>query len=167
MIILGIDTALRCTGYGVVNMLGKQFSVLDCGVIKNNRTAQHSECLRRLSGGIRQVIDDFKPDVAAIEGTFYFKNAKTAMVLGMARGSVISTLATLNIPCYEYAPAKAKQAVTGYGQAPKEQVAQIMAALFNLNVSAMPDDATDALSLCICHGMMARDMGGLNLGSPI
>ena len=128
-----------------MKMQGKQFTVLDCGVIKNSRNAAHSECLRRLAGGIRQVADQFKPDVAAIEGSFYFKNAKTAM----------------------YAPAKAKQAITGYGRAPKDQVAQVMSAMLNLNISDIPDDSTDALSLCICHGMMARDMGGLNLGKPI
>lgn len=167
MIILGVDTALRCTGYGVVEMQGKRFSVIDCGVIKNDRKSSHSECLRRLAGGIRQVAEEHPPDVASIEGSFYFKNAKTAMVLGMARGTVISTLATLDIQCYEYAPTKAKQAITGYGRAPKDQVAQVMSAMLTLNVTDIPDDSTDALSLCICHGMMVRDMGGLNLGTPI
>ena len=89
------------------------------------------------------------------------------MVLGMARGAVISTLSALSVECYEYAPAKAKQAITGYGRAPKDQVAQVMSAMLNLNVTDIPDDSTDALSLCICHGMMARDMGGLNLPSPL
>ena len=167
MIILGIDTALRCTGYGAVKMDGKRFSVIDCGVIKNTRTAPYTECMRRLSGGIRQVIEEHSPDVAAIEGTFYYKNAKTAMVLGMARGAVISTLATMNVSCYEYAPAKAKQVITGYGRAGKEQVAQVMSAMLNLNIKDIPDDSTDALSLCICHGMTARDMGGINLKEPI
>ncbi len=167
MIILGIDTALRCTGYGVVEMIGKQFRVIDCGVIRNHRKVSHSECLRCISGGIEQLVGQFKPDVASIEGGFFFKNAKTAMVLGMARGSAICMLGRADVPCYEYAPARAKKVVAGSGRAGKEQVAQVMAGMFHLNVQAIPDDSTDALSLCVCHGLTVQSLGGINLGQPI
>ncbi len=167
MIILGIDTALRCTGYGVVRTTGKQFTVIDCGVIKNKPKVPHSECLRRLAGGIRQLIEVHKPKLAAIEGSFFFKNAKTAMILGMARGSVVSVLAQHNIPCYEYAPARAKQAITGHGRASKDQVAAVMSGMFGLDVTQIPDDATDALSLCVCHTLTAQNAGGAYLSDPI
>ena len=117
MIILGIDTALRCTGYGVVEMIGKQFKAIDCGVIRNHRKAPHSDCLRCISGGIRQLAKQFNPDVAAIEGGFYFKNAKTSMVLGMARGAAVSTLAEAGVPCYSstLTIARVSAAIARYG----------------------------------------------------
>ena len=129
MIIIGIDTALRCTGYGVVDIDGKKYSAIDCGVIKNKKNYTLSECLRRLAGGIQEIVKLYQPEVAAIEGGFYFINAQTAMILGMARGTVVSILAQAGIPTYEYAPRRAKQTVVGYGNASKEQVANFMAQL--------------------------------------
>ena len=104
MIILGIDTALRTTGYGLIEVKNKTAKALDCGVIKNKQSEPHSECFRKITLGIEEIIARYYPDIASIEGTFFLKNAKTAMVLGMARGSVICTLAKHNIPVYEYAP---------------------------------------------------------------
>ena len=101
---LGIDTALRSTGYGVITMTGRKFTAVDCGVIRNARQALLSDCLRRHGSGVEELIKTFKPDVASIEGSFYFKNAKTAMLLGMARGAVVSILARHGLPCYVYAP---------------------------------------------------------------
>ena len=120
MIVLGIDTAIRCTGYGVIDIkTGDDISVIDCGVIKNPRKALHSECMRRIAGGIRELITTYSPEVAAIEGVFFQKNIKTAMILSLARGAAITALAENNIPAYEYAPKKAKLAVVGSGMASK------------------------------------------------
>ncbi len=113
------------------------------------------------------MIEAHKPDVAAIEGAFFFRNAKTAMVLGMARGAVVSVLGEHQLSCYEYAPTRAKQAITGHGRASKEHVATIMAGMLNLDVSAIPDDATDALSICVCHGLTAGTQDGIHLKDPI
>lgn len=166
-ILLGIDSALRVTGYGVVAMTGRQFSALDCGVIGNTRKASLSECLRRHVGGVSELVDNFKPDVAAIEGGFYSKNAKTSMILGMARGAVVSVLAARDIPCYEYAPRKAKQMVVGYGNATKGQVADSVARMLGLNVADIPDDATDAMGIAICHGLTMQTANGLYLPDPL
>ena len=167
MVILGIDTALRCSGYGVIRVTGKQFQALDCGVIKNSPRLAHSECLRRLTAGVVELIERFHPDLAAIEGGFYLKNAKTAMVLGMARGCVIGALAQHRIPCYEYAPARAKQAITGYGRATKDEVARVMRGLLGLDIRTIPEDATDALSLAICHALISQSRGGVYLKPPL
>ena len=167
MIILGIDTALRCTGYGVVEVNGKNYRAIDCGVIKTAQKESHSECLRRLSGGIQELIDNYSPEIASIEGIFYMKNAKTAMILGMARGSVVSVLAKHRIPTYEYAPKRAKQAITGHGSASKQQVATVLSSMLNLNISDIPDDATDALSLAICHHINQTSVLGAKVNSPL
>ena len=166
-VILGIDTALRCTGYGVIAVRGRKLEALDCGIIKNPPKLPHSACLERLSTGIGEVVAAYTPDVASIEGTFYLRNAKTAMILGMARGSVIAPLARHGIPCYEYSPASAKKAVTGHGRADKKHVATILAGMLQLNVTDIPDDSTDALGLAVCHVLTAQSQGGIHLGEPL
>jgi len=156
MIILGVDTAIRCTGYGIVKAFSPdEFEVLDCGVIETPRKAPHSECLRRLSGGVRELILAFQPDCGAIESVFFQKNIKTAMILSLARGAVIAVLAENNIPVREYAPRKAKKSVVGTGAASKLQVATMVASMTGITLDKLPLDATDALAIAICHGQMA------------
>ncbi len=155
MRVLGIDTAIRCTGYGVVDFSGGGISVVDCGLIKNRASVPHSECLRRLGGGIREILNKFKPDVAALESAFYAKNIKTSMILSYARGAIMLVLAENSIPTFEYAPRKAKMAVGGSGSSSKECVSQIIASMLGINASEIPLDATDALAIAICHGQIA------------
>lgn len=152
-VVLGIDTAIRCTGYGVVEMLSPgKFRILDCGVIKNGKDLPHSECLRRLYGGMLELSERYKPKSASIEGAFVGRNIKTAMTLSLARGAVIAALAGLGIPVYQYSPATAKRSAVGRGDASKEQVAMMMAALCGIDVRRIPNDSTDALALAVCHG---------------
>lgn len=162
MIIIGVDTAIRCTGYGVIDITDMDtISVLDCGIIKNPPKALHSECLRRLAGGVRELIDTYSPDAATLEGAFFQKNIKTAMILSLARGAVISVLAENGISIYEYAPRKAKLAVTGSGMAAKPQVATMISAITGLPLEDMPLDSTDALAIAICHGQNAVRSGDI------
>lgn len=164
MIIIGIDTAIRKTGYGVLEMSGTNvLKVLDCGVIANSPKLSHSECLRRLSGGIRELVETYHPDAAAIEGAFVSRNIKTAMILSLARGAVIARLAEFAVPVYEYSPKTAKRAATGNGEASKEQVAALIAAFGKLNIQDIPNDSTDALALALCHGSTALKAGGTSL----
>jgi crossover junction endodeoxyribonuclease RuvC len=162
--ILGVDTALRTTGYGVVDADGPRLKAVDAGVIKTSPKQPFSECLRRLAGGVRELVKVHAPDVVAIEGAFYCRNVRTSMVLGSARGAVIATLAEMAIPMYEYAPRRVKQAVCGHGNASKEQVALLVSRLLGISVSNLGDDSTDALALCICHGHAAAGSTGLALG---
>lgn len=164
---LGIDTALRTTGFGVIDVCGKKMSAVDCGVIKTKKGEPLSECLRRLAGGMRELVQTYAPDVGVIEGAFYCHNVHTAMMLGSARGAVISTLAELAIPLYEYAPRKVKQSVCGYGNASKEQVALMISRILNVHVKDVPDDATDALALAVCHAQMLAVAGGLTVPAPV
>lgn len=156
MIILGIDTAIRCTGYGIVDIkTGGAIDILDCGVIKNKASAPHSECLRRLYGGINELCNSFNPEVAALESAFFQKNVKTAMILSYARGAIMAALANNGIPAYAYAPKKAKMSVVGTGNASKEQVATMIASMTRINIDKIPLDSTDALAIAICHGHIA------------
>lgn len=165
--VAGVDTALRCTGYGVVERAGRTMSVLDCGIVRNPSNVPVSECLRRLAGGIGQLVEVFQPDAAVIEGGFFHRNARTATVLGMARGVVLAEFAKAGIPAYEYAPRRVKQAVCGYGNASKEQIARLVQQLLSTDVSNVHRDATDALALALCHFQTLERPAGLGFPEPL
>ena len=151
-VILGVDTSLRSTGYAVIEAgASGKYRILDCGVIRNKPSLIHSECLYRIAGGIRELVDTFHPDTASIESAFVQKNIKTAMILSLARGAVITALAEKKVEVYEYSPTTAKRSAIGRGTATKEQVAVMMAAVCGIDVSGVPDDSTDALALAVCH----------------
>lgn len=169
MIILGLDPAMRCTGYSVIEVNGSNdISILDCGVIRNKASMPHSECLRRLSGGIRELTGAFKPDACSIEDVFYGKNVKTSMILSLARGAIIAVLAENNIPVYPFSPRSAKKAAVGSGAASKEQVAFLMSSILGIDVKGVPLDSTDALALAVCLGQfMGRPDLKMMLPKPI
>ena len=154
MIILGIDPAIRTTGYGVIKAdpaAGGGMEIIDCGVIRNKPSMPHTECLRRLHGGIDELINLYSPDCAVLEEPFVGRNAKTAIILGMARGGILTAVANRNIPAYAYTPSVAKRAATGSGSAEKDRIAFLLAAEFGISVENIPLDSTDALALAMCH----------------
>lgn len=165
--ILGIDTALRTTGYGILDADGSRLQAVDAGVIRTHAKQPLSECLRRLAAGARELVKLHAPDVVAIEGAFYCRNVRTSMVLGAARGAVIATIAELDLPMYEYAPRRVKQAVCGNGNASKPQVALLVAQILGISVANLGDDSTDALALAICHAHTMRTRGGVDLPPPL
>ncbi len=152
MVILGIDPAIRTTGYGVIRAESlSHIEILDCGMISNSPKLPHTECLRRLAGGIRELVGLFQPEFAAIEEPFMGRNASTAIILGMARGGILTALAENSIPVYAYAPRNAKRVAVGTGSASKEQIAILFSAEFGIEIERIPLDSTDALALAICH----------------
>lgn len=150
MRVLGIDTSLRSTGVGVVDSLAGKMMAVEYGRIHNSDRLPLSECLRRIDAGIQEVIDRARPELAAIENIFFARNARTAMVLGEARGVVIAVCATAGLPVYEYAPRRVKQSVTGMGSAEKGQVRKMMMAVLGLTEEPQ-EDAGDALAIALCH----------------
>ena len=152
MIVLGLDPAIRTSGYGVLRADSvSSVKVLDCGVITNAKTLPHTECLRRLYGGVSELVGAFSPDCAVLEEPFVGRNSKTAIILGMARGAILAALAAANIPAYSYNPSVGKRAVMGTGGATKERVAMMLAVELGLAVENIPLDSTDALALGIAH----------------
>jgi crossover junction endodeoxyribonuclease RuvC len=103
-----------------------------------------------------ELIGQFHPDAAAVEDLFFATNARTAMSVGQARGVLLLTLAQAGLPVFEYTPLQVKQAVTGYGQADKNQVQQMVRMLLHLEELPRPDDAADALAVSICHHHSAK-----------
>lgn len=150
MVILGIDTSLRSTGYGVLSVEGSRMRALDCGTIKNSPKLPLSGCLKAIHSRVAELIEEFHPDVMAIESVIYGKNAGTMLVLGQARGAVIVAAADARLSVYEYEPRQMKRAVTGNALAEKEQVQRMIKTLLSMDVLPQ-NDAADALGLAVCH----------------
>lgn len=162
MIILGIDPAIRTTGYGVIDAgTGGKFSVIDCGVIANSQKLPHSQCVRRLHLGICELVNTFRPDCAVLEEPFVGRNAGTAIILGMARGAILAALSINEIPAFAYAPTVAKRAAVGRGSATKEQIAVMIAAELGIEIDQIPLDSTDALALAMCHASRVLRSGAV------
>ena len=155
MKILGIDPSLRSTGFGVIEVNGNQMAALGYGCIKNPPSVLPSRCLVRIGDAVTKLIDEYKPEAVAIEGLVYVQNTRIAFTLGQVRGVVIAAAARNDLPIYEYAPRKVKQAVTGLGGAGKTQVGSMVKAV--LGLPEIPQaDAGDALALAICHAHSRR-----------
>ena len=150
MTILGIDTSLRSTGYGVLVAEGSRMQCLDCGNIPNKATLPLTACLKAIHAKVTELIAAHRPDVMSVESVIYGKNAGTMLVLGEARGAVLTAAAAAGVPVYEYEPRRMKRAICGNGLAEKEQVQRMVKTL--LNLPELPqNDAADALGLAICH----------------
>ncbi len=158
--VLGIDTSLRSTGIGVVEAVGSSLRCIDCGFLKTTPKWLHSQCLLHIAEGIEDIIKTTAPTAVAIEGAFYSRNVKTAMVLGEARGVAIAACARHGLPLYEYAPRRVKQAVVGVGKAEKDQVAKMVMTLLGLQEQPQ-SDAADALAIAICHIHSHKPLPGL------
>ena len=150
MIVLGIDTSLRSTGFGVLSVEGSRLRMLDCGNIPNAPKLPLTECLRKIHAKVAELIATHRADVMAIESVIYGKNAGTMLVLGEARGAVLTAAANASVPVYEYEPRRMKKAICGNGLAEKEQIQRMVKTL--LSLAELPqNDAADALGLAICH----------------
>ena len=150
MVVLGIDTSLRSTGYGVLASEGSRLMAVDMGTIKNAQKVSLSGCLRNIHVKVQELIERHRPDVLAIESVIYGKNAGTMLLLGHARGAVLVAAADAGIPVYEYEPRRMKMAVCGNGMAEKAQIQRMVKLL--LSLPELPqNDAADALGLAITH----------------
>jgi crossover junction endodeoxyribonuclease RuvC len=148
--VLGIDTALRSTGVGVVQAEGSRLHAVAHAVIANPRSAPLSACLCNLDRSLDAFIGKTEPCAVAIEAAFFQRNARTAMLLGHARGVAIAVAARRGLPVYEYEPRRVKLAVVGFGGASKAQVGHMVASLLGLT-GALSDDMADALAIAVCH----------------
>lgn len=150
MRVIGIDTALRSTGIAVVEGRGSRTTLLAHETLRVPAHAPHTECLRCIVEGLTRMAKDVSPDAASIEGIFHARNPKTAVILGQARGAAMVACLQRNLPLYEYAPRRVKQAVCGSGNASKTQIARMVAAVLALSCP-LPEDESDAAALAVCH----------------
>jgi len=148
--VLGVDPGSRKTGYGLVERDGSRIRHIDNGVIVLPGKAPLAERLAIIHERLTEVVDTYRPDVAAFEKIFFAKNARSALVLGHARGAAMLAASQHALPVHEYAPSEVKQAVSTSGRADKNQVAMMVKLILGLSEPAQ-EDASDALAVAICH----------------
>lgn len=152
MRIIGIDPGIAITGYGIIDKDGNTYKPVCYGKITTEAREITPQRLVSLYNNLMDIFDKYKPQCAVVEELFFNKNAKTAMIIGQARGVVILAAANAGLEIYEYTPLQVKQAVVGYGRAEKVQVQQMIKVLLNLKEIPRPDDVSDALAVALCHG---------------
>ena len=149
--ILGIDPGIADTGYGIIQKdESGNLSCVDYGSIKTMAKMDMGERLEILNKELNKIIKKHKPDLIAIEQLFFCNNAKTAIVVGQARGVAMLTARQSKVPIVEFTPLQVKQAVSAYGKASKMQVQKMVKIILNLKEIPKPDDAADALAIAIC-----------------
>jgi len=162
MRILGIDPGLRTTGFGVVDVHGADLCYVASGTISTQHldTKALPARLKVLFDGIGEVVQRYQPDCASIEIVFVNVNPQSTLLLGQARGALITALVSSHLPVAEYTALQMKQAVVGYGRADKTQIQEMVRRL--LSLSGLPgSDAADALGLAITHAHAGKAMARL------
>jgi len=145
--ILGIDPGTNVCGFGVIDVEGASVKLVDFGVVRSSKRSQ-AEKLKAIYERLLEVMERFKPHVAAVEGAFYGSNP---------RGIALLAVSQCGLEAFEYSPATVKQAVVGSGRASKSQVQHMVRDILGLDEVPRPDDAADALAIAICH---SHRMGG-------
>lgn len=151
MRILGIDPGYAILGWGIIDLVGNRFSVVDYGAVLTDTSMDMPARLQALYNGLTDIIKKYKPEDASIEQLFFNSNAKTAILVGEARGVAVLACANGNLNIAEYTPLQIKQALVGYGRADKKQVQYMVKTMLNLKSVPKPDDTADALAAAICH----------------
>lgn len=151
MKILGIDPGYAIVGYGVIEFSGSRYYAMDYGVITTTANTPFPQRLQEIYNGMVSIIIRSNPDALSIERLYFQNNQKTAIDVAQARGVILLSAQNNNLPISEYTPLQVKTAVTGYGQAHKQQVMEMTRRLLKLETIPKPDDAADALAIAICH----------------
>ena len=149
--IIGIDPGTNLLGFGVIRVSGKDVSFVDMGVVDMRKEKDHFAKLSKLAVEMDRILDAYSPDEMSVEDPFCGKNPQVMLKLGRAQGTAISAALRRGIPVTEYAPRKAKIAITGVGSASKEQVCIMIQKILGISLRAEHLDATDALALALCH----------------
>ena len=155
MRIMGIDPGLAIVGYCVLDY-DTAHTIVDCGSIQTSKHLSNPQRLLEIHKDLIYLIEKYKPEAAAVEQLFYFKNAKTITNVSEARGIILMTLEMLNIPIFEYTPLVVKQTITGYGRADKDEVKNMIQVLCEGQRIPKLDDTTDAIAIAVCQTMMER-----------
>ena len=155
MRILGIDPGLTSTGYGLIDLYGHTLAAVEGGVVRTKSSQPMEQRLFSIYSAIRDVIKEFQPDAIAVED-LHARFAKTALLLGHARGVAVMAAGEANIQVHNYQPSRAKNLVTGSGRADKEQVKRAIAAHLGNADAAKNEHVADAFSIAIAHAVICQ-----------
>jgi crossover junction endodeoxyribonuclease RuvC len=155
MRVFGIDCGTERTGYGVIDSDGRVHRLVSAGCITSSARDPLELRLLHIAGELRRLIDEHRPQSAAIEEVFFAVNAKSALKLSHVRGVAMLVVAEAAVGVAEYSPLEVKKSVVGYGRAEKVQVQRMVASLLRLAEPIASEDASDALAIAICHATHA------------
>jgi len=150
-IILGIDPGTTIMGFGLIKVKGKNMEFLQFNELQLKKYSDHYVKLKLIFERTLELIDNFNPDEIAIEAPFFGKNVQSMLKLGRAQGVAMAAGLSREIPITEYSPKKIKMAITGNGNASKEQVAKMLKSLLNIKELPRNLDSTDGLAAAVCH----------------
>ena len=153
MRVLGIDPGTAACGYGIVQADGGRLRGVDHGWWKTSAGDPIELRLKVIHDGVTALIAEHEPDAVALEESFVGANARIALSVGQARGAVLVAAASAGVDCAEYAPARVKQAVCGYGRAEKGQMQRMVRLILKLDAEPKSTHAADALAVAICHAL--------------
>ena len=150
-VVVGIDPGTAACGYGIVHESDGRLRAVDHGWWTTRAGERPEARLKTIFEGVAGLLEAHAPDAVAIEESYVGADARTALSVGQARGAVLVACAVAGVECTEYAPARVKQAVCGYGRAEKAQVQRMVKTLLGLRTEPTPTHAADALAVAICH----------------
>ncbi len=151
MKILGIDPGTNILGYAIVQGQGSSVELIASGVLDLRKEKDDYRKLERIFSTVTEIINSYQPDECAVESPFYGKNAQSMLKLGRAQGVAIAAAMSKGLPVTEYAPRKVKIAVTGNGNASKDQVARMVETILHIKTTDKKADETDAMAIALCH----------------
>ncbi len=161
-IILGIDPGTNVMGYGILKIVDNKPMVEALGVVELQRFSDHYLKLKRIFETVTRLCDQYLPDELAIEAPFFGKNVQSMLKLGRAQGVAMAAALSRDLPVFEYAPLKIKKAITGNGNASKEQVAHFLNRYFKIDTDPKYLDATDGLAAALCHYFQNKNIQSVN-----
>ena len=153
MKVIGIDPGTANCGYGIVHESGGRLRAIGHGSWSTPAGERLEVRLRTIFEGVAALVAEHAPDAVVLEESFVGADARIALSVGQARGAVLVASALAGVACAEYAPARVKQAVCGYGRADKAQVQRMVKAILALPALPTPNHAADALAVAICHAL--------------
>ena len=153
MKVIGIDPGTAACGYGIVQESAGRLRSLGHGWWQTKADERPELRLKKIFDGVAGLVAEHRPDAVALEESFVGVDARTALSVGQARGAVLVACAQAGVECTEYAPARVKQAVCGYGRAEKVQVQRMVKTILALEQPPTPSHAADALAVAICHAL--------------
>jgi len=156
MRILGIDPGIGRCGWAIVSIQKSVVSSQGYGCIETSAKQNVADRLKAIHDEISKIIKKYSPDTLSIEELFFNTNAKTAFVVGQARGVALLCASLNNLEVAIYTPLQVKMALTGYGRADKNQIGQMVKVLLKLEAIPKPDDASDALAVALTHAFSEK-----------
>lgn len=151
MRVLGIDPGTAIVGYSIMDFKENKMNLIKYGCIYTHKDLPMEERLVEIFNGLEEIISEFSPQFMAVEELFFFKNNKTVISVGQARGVILLAGKKNGLSIESYTPLQVKMGITGYGKADKKQVQLMVQKILNLKEIPKPDDAADAIAVAITH----------------